>query len=137
MEQFILDYSKWRSGKDGPHAVGTGRTKLLNSEGFMCCLGQYCESKGIKKRKMYDIGTPHGLVNATTESTRANVYDKIPKLLQDIPGTRTLCLTHSKLANGAMWINDNSDLTPEERIEQLTDLFVENGIELIIINKPE
>lgn len=49
---FIIDRSKWRSAGDTNTRDynGRGRTSLLNSEGFMCCLGHVSLQCGLTEQ---------------------------------------------------------------------------------------
>ena len=50
--EFIIDRSKWRCGGQGKNSRGKGSVKLLNNEGFMCCLGQTCSQTGIENEDL-------------------------------------------------------------------------------------
>jgi hypothetical protein len=60
MKTLILDYSKWRSGGCDKNKVGRGETFLRNSQGYMCCLGQFaCQlDDKITKRDILNQAMP-------------------------------------------------------------------------------
>jgi hypothetical protein len=118
MKQFILDYSKWRCGRDSAtNKLGEGYTRLLNQEGYMCCLGQYCEQEGVDVALLKNKYAPQSL------------GIKIPLLTKD-------GFWETELSIKAMRINDNQFTTPDEKIEKLRELFAAQGVELKVINKP-
>jgi hypothetical protein len=109
-KKLILDYSKWRCGDDGKYAIGKGNTCMLNSEGFMCCLGLISKQYDVPDIDLLDFG--------------------IPKFkAEGIP------LFSNAFVSSAIMINDNKDTTPEQKIESLTQLLQKEGIELEVINK--
>ncbi len=56
MERTYL--SKWSSGGDGHFSTGIGPTRMLNSEGYMCCLGQFAQQVGVKEQNLLGKTTP-------------------------------------------------------------------------------
>jgi hypothetical protein len=125
MQKLILDYSKWRSGGKGPNRVGKGDTLLLNDEGFMCCLGQFCKQLNplITDDTILNRGTPGGL------------REDIPLLNVNI-GISSFH-TETVLSQEAIKINDDYNSSSEEKIEELKSLFLQHKIEIEVINKPE
>lgn len=59
-EQLVVtvDRSKWRCGGVTPTRHGEGRTLLLNSEGYQCCLGFACEQMGLERHQLINVGAP-------------------------------------------------------------------------------
>ena len=117
----VIDRSKWRTGGVGINATGEGQTKLLNEEGFMCCLGFMCKSHKIKT---LGLGAPSG--------TR-----KVPLLteLNDVNPNLFSTTDHPKYKNTtlceqAMNINDSEVTSREEKEERLKSLF-EGKLELV------
>lgn len=115
--KFTIDRSKWRTGHCGKIKTGIGPTKLLNHEGYMCCLGFICQQSGCNN--IIGIGYPESVMGA-------------PKFLvhQHIHG-----LDSSPLATKAVEINDDSETTPSEKERLLKDLFQEHEIELEFIGE--
>lgn len=59
MKKLVIDRSKWRTGQKGLHSTGKGPTALLNTQGFMCCLGFECLRMGIPEDQIRDEGVPN------------------------------------------------------------------------------
>ncbi len=79
MKKYILDYSTWRCGDDGVNKVGYGTTMLLNKEGYMCCLGQFCIQEGASKEKILEKAEPIDLGDYDEyERTRVKLNNKKP-----------------------------------------------------------
>lgn len=121
MKTLILDYSKWRSGAEGDNKVGEGKTKLLNSEGFMCCLGQFSTQLAPELSKNSILG----------ESSPAYLSKSIPGLSYK----KIDIIKDTPLSNKAIEINDNEDTTPERKIVLLRKLFRSKGYKIKVINK--
>lgn len=119
MLEVTIDRQKWRTGglAGGERCTGTGPTMLLNEDGYMCCLGF-----AASQIAQFDPALMHGR--------------QTPKSLNIIIPTLTSSdergLLDTQFTGEAMWINDNPDLTTEQREESLIALFKENGIELTI-----
>lgn len=132
MTKFVLDYSTWRSGgeeyDDSDNVVGKGDTELLNEEGYMCCLGQLCLQLGLVEEDIRDYTSP-----GTVAKYKEHTTEKLIPLL----ATSHRIDTNSAFSLRAMEINDNSEFTIGKRIAHLKKLFVENGIEMEVINMPE
>lgn len=119
--KLVLDYSKWRCGLNSNNMVGLGETRLKNIQGFMCCIGQWCEQAGVPETQLLDITTPTYLK-----------YFVPPFNKQD-----GLSFSASRFSIQAMKINDNMNTTPKEKIERLKELLISQGIELQVINEPK
>lgn len=113
-KKLILDYSKWRCGGDGENKLGDGYTELLNKYGFACCLGQFSLQLGLYEDDILGRGEP------------CECNTDIPLFVED----------DGVFVMRAININDDSDTTPEEKIEDIRDLLNGKGIELEVINKP-
>jgi hypothetical protein len=126
-EKLILDYSKWRSGGNEENMVGKGEVALLNKEGFMCCLGQWCHQLGISEQLLFQQGEPYELrqkIEHFTYGDEVSFMDEGDYI------------ANTELSTTAIGINDNPDTTPEEKIKELSQLLESEGIELEVINKP-
>lgn len=128
MKILTLDYATWRSGEDGAYSIGEGMTSLLNSRGFMCCLGQWCLQLGADKTDIVSRGEP-GEVQKVIEGL--NIFEKMND--DDEEATQ---YSNTSFSTQAMSINDETETTAEEKIELLTALCKEHGFELRVINKP-
>lgn len=138
--KFILDYSKWRAGSDGENSVGEGYTRLLNSEGYKCCLGQFSEQCGVPEENLLDVDDPEDLFKCNTLNSDGG---ELHYTLGEIPFTSIDNSTgvfryrnNTVLSKKAMIINDDSKITTNQRIEELKELFEEHGHEIEVINLP-
>ena len=107
----VIDRSTWRFGGSSMHQPGTsyGPTRLLNNQGYMCCLGQFCINHGISKKDILNITTPYKL----------QIGNKIT-----VPG-----LEDVEFCDRCRDINDRSGLTNSERENKLIKLAAENDQE--------
>lgn len=111
--QFVIDRSKWICGSPNgiectslvKTANGKGNTRLLNSDGYMCCLGQIGEQLGCEKDKLLGRLYPSGIFE-----------------LQN-----TILIKDEQLSSDAMDINDDPYSTLEDKEQKLTQLFAEHG----------
>ncbi len=118
MQQFVIDRSKWRtSGDDLNHKHGA--TRLLNSKGFMCCLGFFCNQ--IENRttdELMGVPDPAGIDGDIRGSN----------LIGDDGFNRPW-------VESAIIINDDSTLSRERREEKIHKLFKDNGYDVKFINE--
>lgn len=113
LKPFYLSLSKWRCGEKGPNKIGDGSTMLLNQEGFMCCLGQ-----GVKQ---FDASADiRGRFYPPSSGT------KYPLFVKDDESTI--------FSLDAVGINDDEDLTTEERVVALEFLLQGEGYRLMVVN---
>lgn len=130
MKTLILDYSKWRCGGDktigGLYPLGDGHTLLLNSAGFMCCLGQFSLqiNEKLSERHILGYGDP--------SETGYEINNLTYRPTEEDNG-----IYNSALSNEAVDINDRLTTTPEEKIVLLKELFYKHGYEIEVINNPE
>jgi hypothetical protein len=114
----ILDVSKWKCGQSSENSLGEGPTKLMNSLGYMCCLGQFSLQidKNINKEDLRLKNFPQyiGFKNKNILIDE-NGYD-------------------SNLTSSAISINDNTETTPKEKIVSLKKLFKKFGYKIEVIN---
>jgi hypothetical protein len=121
--ELILDYSKWRAGGSGINKVGEGVTALLNNNGFMCCIGQFCEQTGVSRDRLRGRGEPDE-INGFEDGLF--VYKNPFGLVYN-----------TDLSTKLIEINDDPETTAEYKIEKISRLLAGNGIELKVINKPK
>lgn len=138
-KELILDYSKWRCGDDGENKVGSGTTALLNDQGFMCCLGQWCQQLGAPDNELLNNGEPQEVKTAIdlfVEVEKHNYeyfcHERGEYVSEEIIDGKC----GNTLAGDCITINDNADTTAQEKITQLTELLAQNGITLKVINQP-
>ena len=111
-DYLIIDRAKWRTGGDSRIQTGEGSTKLLNNDGFMCCLGFRCHQMGIPKKDLLGKGCPEQLANNWT----------IPDLIDSVVGYDT------DFTTTAIEINDSDAITQEEREKEITEHFATIGV---------
>ena len=116
-DYLVIDRPKWRTGNEGLNKTGIGETKLLNEEGYMCCLGMRCYQMGVKKTDLVLANSPIDLSGLYT----------IPQLLKG--GSNSI------LSQMAIDINDNSITTPEEKEILITKLFAKHRITVVFKGK--
>ena len=121
MKTLTLDVNKWRCGANGGYKLGEGDTELLNSEGFMCCLGQFASQLNpiIKTEDLLYIGEPSDI--------NYEIVD-----LNKKTGFENMCNTD--LSFKAIDINDNDDTTVIEKIDLLKELFIKHNYNIEVIN---
>jgi hypothetical protein len=113
----VIDRSKWRTGGKGSNSTGEGNTRLLNQEGFMCCLGFCCQAAGVSVADLYDTVLPHFLQVDLREA---------------LPGLKALIVreTGDSLSSRASIINDYLDTTPDQKEQKLLELFKDSEFEI-------
>src|SRR5690349_14249491 len=108
-----INRAKWRTGSYSSYRTGKGETQLLNTEGCMCCLGFRCQQLGIPKKDLLDIGEP-----ADVE------WEVIPDLV-------TKDGTNTAFCDQAMTINDDEDITTEQREAEIIAHFAKKGTKVV------
>ena len=105
--QFIIDRSKWRCGRNGINQRGKGGILLLNEQGYMCCLGQISCQLNMKKKQILNKATPN----------------HIGQYISILTSKRDYGIVNSVLSKKAVLINDDPNLTDQERERKLSSLF--------------
>ncbi len=119
--KIVIDRSKWRCGRVFmTQSHGKGETKLLNDEGYKCCLGFACEQVGgFSEDDIRSIASP------------SHLADKLKiKSIPYFADRGTAISLNSELSINAMRVNDNVHYSHHEREDELVKLFDENGIKL-------
>lgn len=111
MKKIIIDRAKWRTGAEGRYATGTGDTQLLNEDGFMCCLGFFCNQSGIPKTKLLDNGDPEDIADKIQEK---KLIKKIPILFNG---------SNTTITKAAIKINDSRTMRVSTKETKLKKLF--------------
>ena len=126
--KFILNIPTWRSGglpEERPvEILGEGDIELGNTLGYSCCLGQFCRQLGVDEKDLTGVAMPMSL---PTEIISAN---KALSIFVEKSPLEINVYECTDLAMRAAGINDDTDLTVEERIEALQDLFHLSGHEI-------
>ncbi len=127
-QTFTIDCNTWRCGDDGKYKLGEGNTALLNDKGFMCCLGQVALQLDVHEADLLGVGEPEGVESDTILGLLVtNEWDEDSE--NDIKH-------NTVLSSEAMGINDNGNTTIETKINELKELFNDNGYGLEFINIP-
>ncbi len=127
-QTFTIDCNTWRCGDDGKYKLGEGNTALLNDKGFMCCLGQVALQLDVHEADLLGVGEPEGVESDTILGLLVtNEWDEDSE--NDIKH-------NTVLSSEAMGINDNGNTTIETKINDLKELFNDNGYGLEFINIP-
>lgn len=104
--KFRINRKKWRCGLNSINKKGEGPTLLLNSQGYMCCLGQIC--KQLKTPNIIGCHCPVQLRTKVLTLTK-----------KDEDGY----WENTELAKSAMNINDDDTINNETREKELISLF--------------
>jgi len=125
MTDYVLDTSRWRSGeKSAKNKTGSGVTAMYNKEGFMCCLGQFAQQKGINLPELRTVADPAELAIEI-----GYIYDEN---FVENGDTRSYELT--ELSRELLNINDDFSITPEKRMQVIKETLEEYGHTLTITN---
>jgi hypothetical protein len=126
VKTFRIDRSKWRAGGAGKYAIGEGCASLLNSEGFMCCLGHTTSQEGFQSCDLLGKGMP-SYISRLIET---------PSLFSAVEGVgyhghrRT-----TEFGYDAAGINDHEDETIPTKEKRLRELFKRNGCRIVFYGK--
>lgn len=121
MKKLILYKSKWVCGQPDiddreatsskENSMGVGYSQLLNVEGYMCCLGQWC-------------------MQIVPTLTKEDIFDKGEPCEIEALGVEVGEYFDAGFIVRAIKINDSSTTTVEQKITDLTALCLESGYEL-------
>ena len=128
MKTLTLNFKIWKCGDDGGKNVahGKGETRLLNKEGYMCCLGQFATQLNPQVKRCDMLG----------RCNPSNVSKVIPVLSKKI-GMATWNIDDTKLTNSAIEINDDMNTSIKEKIKKLKSLFRKKGYKIKVTNLPK
>lgn len=120
MSKIMIDRASWRAGAghlsdNNLNSCGKGNTRLLNKEGYSCCLGFACDQLSNGKINIKYEAFPQSL---------KSVIEPLTKIGKDG------FIEDTDLSNKAMVINDNQTTSLIEKEQLLTALFLENNLEL-------
>jgi hypothetical protein len=125
VKELEIDVLKWRTGDNSQFKTGEGNTELLNTRGYMCCLGFMCIQSGLEGKDILHFGEP-GELNKQVP----NLNRFIPSDEYDNEGY----YDNSCLSDAAITINDDNKTSITEKMTKLTNLFGEHGIIIKFIN---
>lgn len=129
----VLDYRKWVCGGDSNirrldqkrvkptkrTVLGKGLSALLNEEGYMCCLGQFCKQAGVDRERMYKAAFPSEIEDAIVEELNVDHnYD-------------------TEFSKDAAEINDDGETTIIQKVRKLKDLCRDIDRKLKLTNFPK
>lgn len=134
--EFTLDVNKWNCGypltNNNPNTRrGEGITKLKNSAGEMCCLGQFAEQSGFSTElnMVVSVYEPADLVQYA-EDDQQRAY---AKLFTKLDKDDNNAVISNELATELMQINDNKETTIEKKVDQIEKVLAAHGIKLNVI----
>jgi len=128
-KELVLDYSTWICGVPvndnytSKNSKGKGKTRLLNYEGEMCCLGQFALQSGVKREDILDLAEP------------SEINEQIYGLGTIVSGARFI--DNSKFSIKAMVINDDKKTTIAEKVKALKRLCGHFKRKLTLKNFPK
>lgn len=118
-----LDLANWKCG-DGiswpGQGLGNGVTELLNSSGYMCCLGQFLSQSGLGNFELLGKLSPLG-AKILIEPFTTIGEDGI--------------LKNTDMTEDLVHINDSSDGTVKSRIDAIRSTLSKAGISLELKNE--
>jgi hypothetical protein len=107
---------------------------LRPQDGKMCCLGFFGLACGLPPERITNVGTPENIPRDRPYQTPVQVWSAFQKvgegLFRDCDPGYTLSHTCKEL----MKTNDEVDLTPQEREEEISRLFAAIGVEVSFID---
>ena len=134
-QEYTLDVSKWRSGGHGEYKLGEGETCMLNSEGYMCCLGQFATQKDVNVHHLLGRADPENVAVSLNKMYNSNfIYDDNFLMNCETSITADYHNVMTELAHRAISINDNPSTTVPYKLQALIDVFEKEGITLKIVN---
>jgi len=114
--KFTVDRQTWYRGKD------TGESKLLRYDGTRCCIGFVGKQVGCTDDDLLDVAE---VIKMDSNNRNFPVWMREPYTHKG--GGRTLI-------GEAYHVNDDENLTDEQREARLKELFIEAGDEIEFIN---
>ena len=131
MKKYTIFRNRWmRGGKDGLGNDIDGAV-LCDIEGQKCCLGHIMTQDGFKKKQLLRLQLPNEVVQTIgTEQAAKKAKHLVEAWDNGYGGLDTEDLS---LVNKAVEINDDTNITDDEREELLISLFKENKIKLTFV----
>lgn len=115
LKTIVIKKSKWRRG--GATNYKNGKTKLLNEQGFKCCLGFAARQLGYKGK----------LLDMTHPSNTKCVIDKLTYRYDN-------AIFNTKFAIMAANTNDDECISDEERMTKLNKLARKAGLKFVFVD---
>lgn len=121
VKSFVVDRERWYRGKGDRHS------KLLNRNNKQCCLGFYALACGLSEASIKGQNTPNDVIcNTESCSCKSNIQWKTKLIDSDIDSDKV----NSQICQTLMEVNDEIELSDEERETKLTKLFKKIGIKV-------
>jgi len=128
MKPLIIDRKTHRAGLLSKNARGEGETRLLNEQGYMCCLGSWClDRMEIAKEELVNKVYPSGLFR---DSMMSKVLNRAPDFWTEWYEGRE----YDQIEDLFIMINDDREITNEERERRLIKLAAHFGEEWIFVD---
>lgn len=124
VKTYTLYIPKWRCGSDSARQnarLGLGETRMLNEQGYMCCLGQFAAQAGVAPSELLGVNGPCGV---------GRLYD--PNFVKQTTITRTFYGTD--LAIELVKINDCVEQDIWAKVSTIESLLEEYGLKLIVVD---
>lgn len=116
IKTLTIKRSEWGRG---PFTLsGGGPRRLLNLEGFKCCLGFFSLACGVPAKEILGASGPDNL--------KKDDQEKIPQLV--------FLEEHTALTIEAVKINDDPFIEEAEREQKLSELFRKKGVKLKFVD---
>lgn len=118
-----INRAKWRTGGHNEGQSGEGETRLLNQEGYMCCLGFASHQIGKMAKET--------LEGAIMPSSLGRVISPLVKRSES-----GKCI-NTRFSNECAHLNDSNSITRKQREYRLKRKFNAQGIDLQFVGKYE
>ncbi len=131
-----LDYKIWRCGgySIGINSkLGVGDTSLLNEQGYMCCLGQWCKQLGVPEDKLKARQSPQ---NISDISKYTDIFT-IKNYGCNLENYGCDFETNNDFSQICMYINDSDITSIKQKVSLLKEECSKHDIELELVNFPE
>lgn len=126
--KFTIDRSKWKCGGSLENVKGKGNTHLLNSAGYMCCLGFVCNQIGFTNEQILNIGMPEEIPEEVFKKVKED--NDVTPIFSITKHRGHMVYFNNDLSEKAISINDDPVIGVIEREVKLTELFAKHGHEL-------
>lgn len=140
MNDLVIDRNRWARGKKN------GLSSLLNDDGNMCCLGfAALQITGLSETDIQGFGQYEELTDHTDHLLEHGTpfcepyhgeHDYDPTIMDTKFHNQAVEINDFELGNSTIYFGTRDVLveSEEDREEQLTKLFKENGIDVTFIN---
>lgn len=131
---YVLDIATWRSGSRGHTRMGKGETHLLNTDGYMCCLGQFAVQAGVHLECLKGVADPEDLARSLKQNYdwSDNIYD--PNFVSQGEDAYLACNTEivRKLIDAND--DDHASSTASSRVDEIRGILEAEGHTLEVVN---